>query len=294
MLKLSVLVMLFGCATAYGQQRPLLPQSQRPPQTKGQSARQQAAPEQRGTDQLPLTVKIIPTPQSQTEIEREQQQRDEQTRDERKLTNFTGLLVGVGFLQFTAVAVQAVFLYLAFRESKNASDAANRSAKAAEDSLTKLQRAFVALNAIKYLSHVGPDSSVWWSFHFSWRNAGNSRARNVRTFIAKYFEKEDMPRDFPFAITAEPIETHIPPHAEIWAELPVTSEELVAAATGESFLYLWGRAEYRDVFDDTQRYVTRFLVKVSGFRGDVTKPWHDKTNIVEILIPQAPWHNDAT
>jgi hypothetical protein len=54
-------------------------------------------------------------------------------------------------------------------------------------------------------------------------------------------------------------------------DLGIAADELMAAQERRKFLYIWGRVDYRDIFDETPDHVTKFLVQIKGFRGDVTK-----------------------
>jgi hypothetical protein len=76
--------------------------------------------------------------------------------------------------------------------------------------------------------------------------------------------------------------------------LVVTADDLIAVRENRKFLYFWGRADYRDIFDGSPDHVTRFSMRVRDFRGDPAKEWNDKTNIVEIIMDNSPArHNCA-
>jgi hypothetical protein len=172
--------------------------------------------------------------------------------------------------------------------------AAGRSAKASEDGLLKLQRAFLSLNHIRYLSHVDDEGKVWWSVHMEWLNSGLSPAKKARFFSMKYSEDVAMPSDFSFAAPSGMAEMFVGPKAVISSGgFAVTSDELVGVRDGRKFLSFWGGAKYRDIFDDTPEHETRFLVRVTGYRGDVTRPWDEKSNIVELVMDVEPRHNCA-
>lgn len=145
-------------------------------------------------------------------------------------------------IAFGTLAI-AVFTWTLWRSSERlwlASDenakAANRSAKIAEDSLTKLQRAFVNFNGFRYLSHVADDGHVWWSMHFNWINVGISPARKVRFHVSRYFEDVDMPADYPFDTAADRPENFMGPRAEMSTAFgALTADDLTDVRQEKSF-----------------------------------------------------------
>jgi hypothetical protein len=191
------------------------------------------------------------------------------------------------FTLFLVLATIGLFVSgeRAVRVGNRSADAAHQSARIAEDSLIKLQRAFVGLQQIRYLSHIGPDDKIWWSIHVVWENFGASRAKNVKVYVAKYYEDKDMDDNFPFTVPEQKKGTFIGPKAVIGSgELRITGDELVEVRDGKKFLYFWGRIDYRDIFENTPDHVTKFLTRVVDIRGDPTKFWDDKTNIVELTF----------
>lgn len=191
---------------------------------------------------------------------------------------------------FTAFLVLATIALFVSGErnvevSRQAADAANRSAQIAEDGLVKLQRAFVSLQQIRHISHEGPHHKVWWSIYVVWENFGTSRATNVKFFVSKYFEDKDLDDSFQFTVPEQKTGTFIAPKAVVGSgELSITGDELVEVRDGKKFLYFWGRVDYRDIFDGTPDHVTKFLTKVSAIRGDPTKVWNATTNVVELVL----------
>ncbi len=197
----------------------------------------------------------------------------------------------IAFFTFV-LAVSTIALRIA---TDKAANAANRSARIAEDSLFQLQRAYVNYNGLRYLSHRDDKGSVWWSLHFNWINSGASPARRVRFYVDRYFEETDLPADYPFDVPSERPENFMGPHAKMsstgWS---VTAEDLAAVREGKKFLYFWGRANYRDIFAQTPDRTTKFSFRVMDFRGDPSKVWNDKTNVFELKLYNVPSrHNYA-
>lgn len=97
------------------------------------SSKQPAGTDQRGTDQMPLSVKILPSPKSQAGIEEEQRRADEHTANERGLTAATWTLAGFTLLlAFIASGQVALFIWQ-LRLIRDSLDDAKIAAEAARD-----------------------------------------------------------------------------------------------------------------------------------------------------------------
>ena len=129
---------LLGLAFFLALMPDLLARSRRPPpdRNQAQSAQQPAATDQRGTDETPFIVKVLPSEDAKAKAE--QEAADRAAKDQLDTNTFRlGIAtIIVAFLQFVAIGVQAIFLWLAFKATK-------KSADIAEASLVKLERAFV-------------------------------------------------------------------------------------------------------------------------------------------------------
>jgi hypothetical protein len=104
---------------------------------------------------------------------------------------FTGVIAITGIIgsiifgqQLAAMKGQLAEMQSAGRQTESLAQATDklaassaRSAEVAENSLIKLQRAFLSISRIRYLSHLGDDGKVWWSIHVDWQNSGNSPAK---------------------------------------------------------------------------------------------------------------------
>jgi hypothetical protein len=113
------LAALFVIDGAQSRRRPHQPQQ--PTETQPQPPQQATPSDQRGTEQSPLSVKVIPTPQSEEDAAHERQEREEKAELDRKLVKFNGdlayyteLLFWVAFSQFGALFIQALILGATF------------------------------------------------------------------------------------------------------------------------------------------------------------------------------------
>jgi hypothetical protein len=91
-LGVAILFALLG--DSWGRSRQQLQPQPQPP-----NGQQQTPTDQRGTDQSPFIVKIIPTPDSPEEAKHKTQQEDDKSRADWWLVKLTGILALIGFLQ---------------------------------------------------------------------------------------------------------------------------------------------------------------------------------------------------
>lgn len=276
-----------------------------PKQSEPAAPNNQSENDKRGTEHSPLIVKVQPTEKTEDERKAESDERQHKANLDRRLVELTGDLANYTLALFIATVVLAIAtigLLIAAsvqsRDTKSAVRAANRQAKVAEDGLLKLQRAFITFQGIRYLSHRADDGSIWWSIRVNWLNSGASPAKQARFFAFKYFEDRDLPPDFPFAIPADGTSAQsVGPKVAMETggdSLQVNASELLDVRAGRKFLYFWGRADYRDIFDGTQDHVTKFSIRVLDFRGDFAKYFDKDTNIVELVQSNTPpRHNCA-
>jgi hypothetical protein len=124
---IAMFLVLTSYSSAQVQQRPFTNPRPAPPP---------AAQDQRGTDQQPLSVKIVPAEKSEAEREDEQKHRDNETRLSQsadQLARSTRGLYLVGIAQIVLVAALLLFIFLSFRNAKKAADAAKVNAEALMD-----------------------------------------------------------------------------------------------------------------------------------------------------------------
>jgi hypothetical protein len=108
---LALLLALIG--DSWGQSHRPAPRggkTSQPKQSQTQPSQQPPGNEQRGTDQAPFTIKIIPTQKTDAEANAAEQHSNEETAVERWLTNYTGLVALFTFLLFGAATAQVLVL----------------------------------------------------------------------------------------------------------------------------------------------------------------------------------------
>lgn len=178
---------------------------------------------------------------------------------------FAGVIALGALVQIFAVIVQAGFTRRQLRLTKQAADAATKSAETAEKNvqqamdMTRLdQRAWLAVTTI---TGEAPQAGQRFNVKIIVTNTGKTFAKNVR--VSSF--SRSVPRDQPVPNFAEEVEAGnvrigedrsvgiMAPNATYTS--PLITEGGISAATTEDFrrgrtiLYIFGRITYDDIFD---------------------------------------------
>lgn len=146
--------------------------TQSQPQRSGQPVPQtnptqnQPANDQRGTEQAPVVVKVVPTPKTNKETSDEEKQRQDQSYANWWMVKLTGLLSIIGLVTAGVVGWQAW-------ETRRAATASLESAKTASTNLYVSLRARMGLHAIQ-VRNFAPDQET--CLLFSFQNFGGKGA----------------------------------------------------------------------------------------------------------------------
>ena len=149
-LLLGVVILLIGTAIAappqpIGGSQENAPTTSQPPSPSGgkpsnpnegqpASSNHGASHDERGTEQIPLVVKIIPAPKNQAEINEEKYRADEHAANERGLTNATWVLAGFTLLLAMVASGQIGLFFWQLRLMREGVNDARDAAKAAQTS----------------------------------------------------------------------------------------------------------------------------------------------------------------
>jgi hypothetical protein len=160
------------------------------------------------------------------------------------LVIFTGGLMVVGFFQ-------ALFL----RASVDAGEKAAKAAKDSADAVVSQLRAYVLIGAVeKNEFEISRNDGI--TLWLRAKNGGQTPAFDVRSMIrtdvlpnplTTQLPEDDVPQDATRAT--------IPPGHEIRlrARYPnLTAEQILGLHAGEFAIYVWGRVNYRDAFDNAR------------------------------------------
>src|SRR5579872_2342822 len=138
-----------------------------PPREETKTAQQPAQGDQRGTEQSPAFVKIIPTPKTAEETEADRKEKEQKDTNDTRLVWFTGLLFGVGFLQLLVFGWQGIQL-------KRSVSAAKEATNLARQEFTATHRPKIIIYGMETQS--GDGSTADGRVHFRYVNAGDTDA----------------------------------------------------------------------------------------------------------------------
>jgi hypothetical protein len=143
-------------------------QSQRRPQNQIEIQRIQQPPltEQRGTRETPLVVKVLPADDAEERSKQEAADREAKYRLDANIFHLGVVTVLVAVLQVVAIGAQALFLWLAFRATTMAAEAARDSA----DHAIRIERPHLCITGIEFAA--GDDVGVTYRIE----NIGNNSA----------------------------------------------------------------------------------------------------------------------
>ncbi|RZI44419.1 hypothetical protein EGT07_03085 [Herbaspirillum sp. HC18] len=184
------------------------------------------------------------------------------------LAVFTGLLVLLGW-------VQARRMRDAVSAAKDSAAIAEKSARVAEDALIAGQRAFMFIREIKTILHQDPETGKYhWTIHPVWANSGNTPTRGLSINTTYRLLDEPLPKDYNFPESQEDLIPTIAGPRSMVEATPgaISSEDLEAVQGGKKFFYIWGWAEYNDIFEGTRKRVTRFCNQLIQVDGDPAAP----------------------
>jgi hypothetical protein len=257
---LGLVLLLWLIVDSWGQsQRPSPARSE---QNQTQSQQQEAAPDQRGTEQLPLIVQPLPTKKS-TEITAREARDTQEKRNADWWTWLLSLLtVAALFGQIMVLWAQAYFLKGTLDVTRTVAASAEKSSSVAERTLIITQRAFVSLKQIlssPCIDDVG--IHIGWNFQVEWENRGPTPAKNLQGWISARYFNPDIPDDFDFLPEPSPelVSTNLAPNGIMQTgHVGIALADISQAKNGIGNVYIWARCDYNDVFDNTPQHHTLF------------------------------------
>lgn len=164
---------------------------------------------------------------------------------------FWSLFVGA----ISSIGVLAA-LWLAFRANRISQNTANQQL-----------RAYITFAAFELIPQAGLSHKV----QASWRNTGQTPAKEV----VSYIRWDEFPKGLPDDFTFEPGGTkingaacNVGPNQESFCHDSITidPEKLASVADGKTQIFIWGRAMYKDIFNATHRseYASELKVERVG------------------------------
>jgi hypothetical protein len=186
--------------------------------------------------------------------------------------------------------------------------AAGKSAKIANDSLVKLQRAFVVFKGARRGERYRDDSRAistdvrdaqFISITVELENSGATPTRKLRAHMSfSEFGPNGFPAGFAYldADTGEEPTTFVvgPRAAFDMAPFGISFAALERIRDKTTSGYLWGWVEYDDIFDETPRHRTEVCMRITTVVGGISDPriqWsaHTEHNAMDEDCPRERW-----
>jgi hypothetical protein len=230
--------------------------------------------DKRGTDEHPLSVNVIPTPEQKADAEKENASAKLNATDDRKLVEYTRDLVVVGIvqfavfvLQFVAFVTQAIYMRRTVTEMQNATGAAIRAAKAAEDTIGHMRktaeqqlRAYLSIDSGMRKG----DHTFTPKFKLRFKNCGQTPAYKGEGWV------DIQVREYPLTSDLVPSENkminrfEMPPTNGFSArQINADNVATIANRSGEFDVgriafYIFGELNFVDAFDEPRWLKYRF------------------------------------
>ncbi len=239
---------------------------------KTQAAQQPAQQEQRGTQDSPFVVKVLPTPKSTQETEAEAQDREKKAATDRNLVNATWVLAAIGVLQLIVFGLQAAMLRQTVDASVGQSESmerhiaeAARSATAMENIAATIQvgneaimRAYltVTIGTALFQERREGQADLKFEVRANLVNTGNTHARKVRMRKKADILPNPLPDGFEFPLPDPPhddgdmtVGAHLNYIVGSTVDDFVVDAEVAAIKEGNGkVLHSWGLITYEDIF----------------------------------------------
>jgi hypothetical protein len=191
------------------------------------------------------------------------------------LTIATWVIAGAGILTFGAALLQWSSL--------------KRTDETTREALTAAQRAFVSVKDTSYakLPNYLATTPTGIRFIVAWANSGTTPTKSLVTHVSWEAFTPDIPANFDFPDRGGGPDTRVligPKSSINMASLDIPIDVFQAVQAGTHRLYIWGWADYNDIFQGTERHRTEFCsgILVTGSLSDaipgLTLVTHTKYN----------------
>lgn len=163
---------------------------------------------------------------------------------------------------------------------------AEKTARTAENALIAGQRAFMFLREFKTFLHLDDATGQYrWTLHPVWENNGNTPTKGLSIYTTYRLLDEPLPENYDFPVSQDDITATIAAPKALVEATPgsISAADLAAVQQGEKFFYIWGRAEYHDIFEGTGKHTTCFCNQLMQVIGDPTAPISEQ-NMVQMMF----------
>lgn len=278
-----IALLFLGNSGNQSQQSPSLqPAKSVQQQTNSKNTEKTTTNDQRGTENSPIIIKVLPTKEIEKETHQAQKDRKEKTELDRKLTEytkelsiFTEVLAVVAFFQLVVFGVQAWKLHQTVKATKESADAALKTAhhmEVAERAYIKISHTPSGLVRRTPLAEMLYGQNRAYEIDMEVRNIGKTPAELTRLSFSHIL----LPTDAPLPA--------IPPYNSSTEEeairaimygtdaifpfpsFTVSVEDFEAINAGRTHFYVLGYADYIDHFGTHHRagYARRYDPHATG------------------------------
>jgi hypothetical protein len=175
------------------------------------------------------------------------------------VATFTGML-------FIATFFQAIVTWQALVESRRANVAARDAEQNTQTALIITNRPYVFVRDFVPIPVGDPNRPFGWHCVVVWENSGATPTQNLKMWVSWARFTAPVPDDYPFPDRGErqgESITIIPPRGSVSTTVfTLDIEHALSLMQQRTFTYIWGWAEYEDIFPNTPRRRTEFCVQV--------------------------------
>ncbi|HJV51362.1 MAG TPA: hypothetical protein VJ652_07885 [Noviherbaspirillum sp.] len=195
------------------------------------------------------------------------------------LALFAGLLLLIARTQARRLEETA-------KAAAGTAQAAEKTARTAENALVAGQRAFMFLREFKTFLHLDDATGQYrWTLHPVWENSGNTPTKGLQIYSTYRLLDAPLAPGHDFASSEQDMVAAIAGPRALVEGAPgsIGAEELAAVQQGKKYFYIWGRAEYHDIFEGTGKHTTRFCNQLVQVIGDPGAPVSEH-NMVQLMF----------
>ncbi len=238
------------------------------PKSKTQQPQQTTTTDQRGTQESPILVKVLPTPKTSEEATQDAEDRKQKAKNDGNIVDLTAVLAIVAFLQLLVYTYQAKKLRETVESAGQQAEAmerhigeATRSANAMEHIATVIQSGNAAV--LRAYISVVIGEAVYQDLRDGLKfegkpnlvNTGSTPAHNVRTRISAALVPQANAENFDYTLPEEvakgsavvaPHQTYIL-RAMVKEFVPEVEVSAIKHGEGKA-LTVWGVITYDDIF----------------------------------------------
>jgi predicted small integral membrane protein len=197
-------------------------------------------------------VKIIPTPNGEAEAQQDRKEREEKASQGQWTIRLAWAVAIATFLQ-------AIFLFFTLMATKKAANGAINSANVAKETLTSTQRAFVSVSGTQHTEIFTDQPPQFMKINVRWYNSGTTPTKHLISNINWHFFPDNLPINFDYPSSSKLLYTCIGPKTGIHSD---SVDIPINIIDGHNRIYLWGWADYNDIFPNTPRHRTEFCFEV--------------------------------